>query len=60
MYECKICGKYIKAENLKNTFQFTLGNVKCGKFHGVKSYFYHVKCLNKVDSKEVKLLVPIP
>ncbi|GAH54986.1 unnamed protein product, partial [marine sediment metagenome] len=31
MYECKICRKYIKAENLKNTFQFTLGNVKCGK-----------------------------
>ncbi len=59
MHECKICGKFIEAKNLKNTFQFTLGNVKCGKFHGAKSYYYHVECLNRIDSKEVKLLVPV-
>jgi hypothetical protein len=59
MYECKICGKSIKVSNLKNSFQFTLGNIKYGKFHGAETHYYHIRCLNNSDSKEVKLMIPI-
>jgi hypothetical protein len=58
MYECKLCGRFIEAKNLRNIFEFTLGNIKYGKFHGAKSYYYHIKCLNKLDSKEEKLQAP--
>lgn len=55
MHECNICRKYIKAKNLNIMFKFTLGNFKYGKFHDVKSYYYHVECLNDTDSKKTKL-----
>jgi len=54
MYECKICGRTIKVNNLKNSYQFTLGDIKYGKFHSAETCYYHVRCLNNCDSEELK------
>lgn len=57
--KCRICGENIRVKNLENVFQFTLGNMKFGRFYGDKSLYYHLKCLDKTDNKEIKLLAPL-
>jgi hypothetical protein len=62
MFKCRICGKKIKYQNLEHVFQFTLGNIKSGKFihENSETYYYHVDCLNELEKIETKLLIPLP
>jgi hypothetical protein len=61
MFKCEICAKNIKYQNLKHVFQFTLGNMKSGKFtnENSKTFYYHVNCLNELEKLETKFLIPL-
>lgn len=45
MIICSVCGEEIEVLSLKNSFKFTIGNMKKGKFCGKKELFYHKNCL---------------
>ena len=57
MLKCKICGEEIEEMNLQHVFQFTLGNVRSGKFYGEKTLYYHINCLN--NKVKTKLVAPM-
>jgi hypothetical protein len=61
MFKCGICRKNIKNQNLRNAFQFTLGNMKSGKFfyENLNVYYYHVDCLTNVEKPEKKILISL-
>ncbi len=59
MFNCKICGKEIERVNLKYVFQFTLGDIKFGKFIGEETFYCHDNCLNEHTSIKLKLELPI-
>lgn len=61
MVKCKICRKTIKYQDLKHVFQFTLGELSCGKFLYELSnvYYFHVACLDKFGKTEEKLTISL-
>ncbi len=61
MFKCGICRKNIKYQNLKNVFQFTIGNMSSGKFiyENHNTYYYHVDCLTEVEKPEKKILISL-
>ncbi|MFW9945226.1 MAG: hypothetical protein ACFFDX_00200 [Candidatus Odinarchaeota archaeon] len=55
MINCYLCKREIKIQDLRKSFQITLGNITNGKFNGEKVFFYHKECLLKDVSRERKI-----
>lgn len=55
MINCYLCKREIKIQDLRKSFQITLGNIINGKFYGEKVLFYHKDCLLNDVSRESKV-----
>lgn len=55
MVNCYLCKREIKIQDLRKSFQITLGNIINGKFYGEKVLFYHKDCLLNDLSRESKV-----
>jgi len=55
MINCYLCKREIKIQDLKKSFQITLGNIINGKFYGEKVLYYHKDCSINDISRESKV-----
>ncbi len=54
MVNCYLCKRDIEIQDLRKSFQITLGNIINGKFYAEKVLFYHKDCLISDVSRESK------
>lgn len=55
MDNCYLCKREIKIQDLRKSFQITLGNLINGKFYGEKVLFFHKDCLINDVNRESRV-----
>jgi len=57
MVHCAECYGKINEKDHENIFHITYGNMKNGNFYGIRTVYYHKKCLNTNNSYKRKIIL---
>ena len=57
MVHCAECYGKINEKDHENIFHISYGNMKKGNFFGIKTVYYHKKCLNSNNPSNRKIIL---